>query len=71
MDQVNGKPLISEAERARRRESVNHARESARVKGFVVSPEAEALNQRYIDGKLTSEELTRAILEIHRARERR
>ncbi|MDD2794645.1 antitoxin VbhA family protein [Acidocella sp.] len=68
MDQVvSSKPLISEAERDRRRAAINYGRGSVRLEGFVVSPEAEALNQRYIDGELTREELTQAILRLHRA----
>jgi hypothetical protein len=68
VDQViSSTPLISEAERDRRRAAIAYGRGSVRLEGFVVSPEAEALNQRYIDGELTREELTQAILKLHRA----
>jgi hypothetical protein len=67
MDQLTPvAPLISAKERARREEAVRYGRGTVRLEGFIVSAEAEALNQRYIDGELTSEELTAAILELHR-----
>ena len=61
------KARITDAERARRQEAICYGRGSVRLEGFVVSPEAEALNQRYIDGELTREQLTQAILDPHRA----
>lgn len=52
---------ISEEERARRQEAVHYARASVRLEGFVLGDEAEALNQRYISGELTSEQHGAAI----------
>lgn len=56
---------ISAEERERRIAQVNYARGSVRLEGFVISPEAEALYQRYIDGELTSTEVTAAIRAMH------
>jgi hypothetical protein len=55
-------PRISAAERARREASVTYARGSIRLEGFTLSPEVEELNRRYIDGELSSKELSAAIL---------
>jgi hypothetical protein len=67
MNQIVPKPRISDEERARRKAAIEYGRGSVRLEGFTLSPEAEALNQRYIDGELTREELTQAILALHRA----
>ncbi len=53
---------ISPEERARRKAAVDYARGSVRLEGFVVTDHAEELNRRYIEGELTSAELTAAIL---------
>lgn len=52
---------ISEKERTRRKKAVDCGRNSVRLEGFVLAPEIDTLNQRYIDGELSSEELTAAI----------
>jgi Antitoxin VbhA len=54
-------PPIAEAERVRRQKAVEYARGSVRLEGFVLDADIEALNQRYVNGELTSEELTAAI----------
>ena len=56
--------LNSEKARALRRDAVNFARGSVRLEGFVLSPEAEAIFQRYIVGLLSEDRLTPAIKEI-------
>ena len=56
------RPLISEAERARREREVSFARGNVRYEGGIVSDEVERLNARYIDGEIDSDELTAAIL---------
>jgi len=53
---------ISAEERARRKAAIDYARGSVRLEGFIVSPFAEDLNRRYIDGEISREELTAAIL---------
>jgi hypothetical protein len=53
---------ISREERARRKAAVDYARASVRLEGFVVTDHAEDLNRRFIEGELTSAELTAAIL---------
>ncbi len=68
MDQVTSrKPLISEAERGLRQEAINYGRGGVRPEGLSASPEAEALFERYIEDERTDEELTQAILNLHRA----
>ncbi len=52
---------ISDDERRRRQKAVDYARGSVRLEGFVLDEDIKALNQRYVDGELTSEELTAAI----------
>lgn len=58
----SAKATISPEERARRQEAVDYAYGSARLEGFVPSSFAQEMNCRYIDGELTSEELTAALL---------
>ena len=57
---------ISPEERARRKAAVDYARGSVRLEGFIVSPFAEDLNRRYIDGEITSAELTALLLAHHK-----
>jgi hypothetical protein len=54
-------PPVTDAERLRRQKAVEYARGSAWLEGFVLDADIEALNQRYVNGELTSEELTAAI----------
>ena len=53
---------ISAAERARRQKAIDYGRASVRLEGFILSPAAEEMNRRYIDGELTRAELTAAVL---------
>ncbi|MDA8192368.1 MAG: antitoxin VbhA family protein [Thermaerobacter sp.] len=57
-------PTISQQERARREEAVRFARNSVRLEGFILNEEAEALNQRYINGEMTNAEHTAALLTL-------
>ena len=52
---------IPDDERRRRQKAVDYARGSVRLEGFVLDDDINALNQRYVDGELTSEQLTAAI----------
>ena len=52
---------ISPKERQRRQAAVQFARGNVRLEGFVLSPEAEAINQQYIAGELTSAQHLEAI----------
>ena len=53
---MDARVTITEDERARRREAVNFARGSVRFEGIVLSDEAEALAERFINGEITLEE---------------
>lgn len=55
------RPEISEQERASRKEAIDFARGSVRFEGFILSPEVEEINRRFIDGELTWDEHTDAI----------
>lgn len=57
---------ITEQERARRREAFEFARGSVRFEGIVLSAEAEALAERFINGEITLEEHTRLHLAMYR-----
>jgi hypothetical protein len=52
---------ITQEERESRREEVDTASRSVRLEGFILDPDIVALNERYVAGELTSEELTAAI----------
>jgi hypothetical protein len=62
---VQERVTITPEERARRKAAVDYARGSVRLEGFVASPFAEDLNRRYVDGEITSKELTAALLAHH------
>ena len=57
-DTVRPYLLISEEETARRKKEIDFARGSCRLEGIVLSEEQEALNARYINAELTSEQLS-------------
>jgi hypothetical protein len=59
------KAEISPEERARRKAAVGYARGSVRLEGFVVTPFAEDLYSRYIDGELTLKEVGVKLLAHH------
>jgi hypothetical protein len=61
------RPKISTEEQARRKTAVDSARASVRLEGFVVSPFAEDLNRRFVDGEITSAEMTALLLTHHRS----
>ena len=63
---MDARVTITEDERARRREAVNFARGSVRFEGIVLSDEAEALAERFINGEITLEEHTRLGIELAR-----
>ena len=52
------KPRITDAQRLQRKAAIDFARGSVRLEGVLLSAEIERLNQRYIDGELSSEEHT-------------
>lgn len=56
---------ISPEERAARQHSIDTARGSVRLEGFIVSGEAEAIAKRHIDGELTAAEMTAEIKKLH------
>jgi hypothetical protein len=56
------RPKISAEEQARHKAAVDSARASVRLEGFVVSPFAEDLNRRFVDGEITSAEMTALLL---------
>ena len=58
------RPSLPDEERARRHKAVETARRSMQLSGFELDAETQALNARYVDGELTREELTTAILAL-------
>ncbi len=58
-------PQIDPAERARRIAAVQSATGHLRMEGLYASPFALALDKRYIDGQITSEEMLRELLAHH------
>lgn len=62
---LSDKPKITEAERVRRQQSIDYARASVRLEGFILSPEVEELNRRYVAGEITGEEHSEAIRNRH------
>jgi hypothetical protein len=54
-------PLFTDEERAARRRSTDAARGSIFLSGFTLSPEAEAITERYVAGELDPDEFVAAI----------
>lgn len=66
MDQlIKATPQITPEERAARQHSIDTARGSVRLEGFVVSDEAEAIAKRHVDGELTAAEMTAEIKKLY------
>lgn len=64
MPHASDQTPLTDAERAQRREAIAFGRWSVRLEGFVVSGAVEALFQQYIDGELTEQECTQAVLRV-------
>ena len=58
-------PAISAEERAKRQRAVDFARGSVRFDGFILSPEVEELNRRFVEGELTSDEHVAETLRLY------
>ena len=58
---TRAKPLISLEEQVARQRGIDAARGSVRLEGFILTPEVEAISERYIRGELTAEEHVAAI----------
>jgi Antitoxin VbhA len=64
-DPASTKAEISPDERERRKAIVDQARGSVRLEGFFLTPFAEDLYGRYVDGELTLKEVGARILAHH------
>lgn len=58
---ARAKGMIDPSEHARRQAAIDFARGSVRYEGFILSPEVEDINRRFIDGELTGDEHIEAI----------
>jgi Antitoxin VbhA len=47
------KPMISDAERIEREAAIDYGRASARLEGYIATPEYEALASRFVAGEFT------------------
>ena len=65
MKEWDSVPAISAEERAKRQRAVDFARGSVRFEGFILSPEVEELNRRFIEGELTSDEHVAETLRLY------
>jgi len=65
MKELDSVPAISAEERAKRQRAVDFARGSVRFEGFILSPEVEELNRRFIEGELTSDEHVAETLRLY------
>jgi hypothetical protein len=64
-DSLDTSPHISAEERARRQRAVDFAWGSERFEGFILGPEVEELNRRFIEGEVTSEEHVAETLRLY------
>jgi len=58
---ANSENYLTKQERARRKASIDNARGSVRLEGFILPPEVEQINQRFINGELTRREHVEAV----------
>jgi hypothetical protein len=58
-------PKITEQERAKRADEVRQALASVRLEGLEPGDEAQSIYQRYVDGKLTIEQMGAEIEALH------
>jgi hypothetical protein len=65
MKEWDSVPVISAEERAKRQRAVDFARGSVRFEGFILSPEVEELNRRFVEGELTSDEHVAETLRLY------
>lgn len=56
MSDDNESSRITDEERARRQHQVNFARGSVRLEGFILGQKVEALNRRFLEGELSSDQ---------------
>jgi len=70
MKQID-RPTISEAESARRRRAIDEARAANMRQGYVHDPVLEAINERFVRGDITLDELHEEIAEAVAADVRR
>lgn len=56
---------ISPEEKARRQKQADQADQNLRLEGLVPSPEAVAISQLYIDGKIDADEMVRRTRDLH------
>ncbi|MCW9714634.1 antitoxin VbhA family protein [Avibacterium sp. 21-594] len=59
--------MISETEKAKRREAVEYAKASVGLEGIILSKELLAIADKYIQGLLTREEFTEEYITAVRA----
>ena len=63
-DGLDATPRISVERRERRQRAIDFARGSVRLEGFILSPEAEKLGERFVAGEMTLPEYVDATLAI-------
>ena len=52
---------VNPQERAARQREIDFARASIELEGFILTPDVEAINRRYIDGEISGDEHVAAI----------
>ncbi len=62
-DKPEVRPSISDADLARRRDAVRFAIANTRIEGLTVSPEAEALFERWARGEIDDDDLMNQTLQ--------
>lgn len=62
MTTTEPRPVITDAERARRAKSVHSIRRSQQIEGGDISPFAQALSEQYIAGELTPAQMREQLL---------
>lgn len=60
---------LSAAEQQQRLQAVNAARASVRLEGLILDPVVEELNLKYVQGELSSDALTSALLRHYQLRD--
>lgn len=68
-DSIAPSSTLTVEEKARRKAAVDFARGSVRFEGVILSEKMEALNQSFIEGRLTSEEHSVQCIELLKSKD--
>jgi fido (protein-threonine AMPylation protein) len=64
---ITSNPISKDQEKNQRQLNVDFSRRSVRLEGFILGAESEALNLKYIEGKISSKKLSAETIKLHKS----